>query len=130
MADPDSRQDDIEIYVRTKDNKAIAHWLASVFSHLDINANESHTQHGNAQLDSNTPSCDILLLNNAVKGFTCIWFKQNHTPWSNDVDCARSAWGSLHCEVRASLGSWAEGAEEDLFLRINADGESETSWRT
>ena len=68
------------------------------------------------------------MLENAVKGYTSLWFKQNHTPWDTDIDCARSAFDYLQREVRASTGAWSEGAEEDLFFCINNSGENTIEW--
>ena len=122
------RQQDIEIYIKGRACDDIKQWLGSIFEAIELNQQAGDSYSGNALLNQTSPACELLVLENAVKGFTSLWFKQNHTPWDSDIDCARSAYQYLHREVRATTGSWREGAEEDLFCRIDARGETTIDW--
>lgn len=121
---------DIEIYIKRPDLEQVTQWLATEFAVLQWQERNDQRLRGTAAVDEQSPSCDVLVLQNAVKGFASVWFKQNHTPWENDLDCARSAWAALGREIRASAGSWQAGAEEDLFYRIDGEGEVSVLWRT
>ena len=123
-----SKQDDIEIYIKGSDIAAIEKWLAGVFRTVKLGDNGNKVIHGELVLDEGVDHCDLLTIKNAVKGYTSVWFKQNHTPWDTDLDCARSAWRAMQQEIRASAGSWSEGAEPDLFHCINDSGESQLIW--
>jgi hypothetical protein len=125
-----SKQEDIEIYIKGSDIAAIGQWLTGVFSRVRLDDNGNKVIRGELALDENSGHCDLLVINNAVKGYTSVWFKQNHTPWDTDLDCARSAWQAMQQEIRASAGSWIEGAEPDLFHCLNATGESRLVWRS
>jgi hypothetical protein len=122
------RQSDIEVYIRGSDIAAIEAWLGTAFFAVALNKPLQPSIAGVARVNDGGPACDLLLVKNAVKGFTCIWFKQNHTPWDNDLACARSAFAHLQVEIRASAGDWSEGDADDLFVRINAEGESPIVW--
>jgi hypothetical protein len=122
------RQQDIEIYIRGSARGDIEQWLASIFEQLELQQQAGKNYGGNARLNQASPRCEFMLLENAVKGYTSLWFKKNHTPWDSDIDCARSAYQYLQREVRASTGSWSEGAEEDLFCRIDDSGETTIEW--
>ena len=125
-----SKQDDIEIYIKGSDIAAIEKWLAGVFRTVKLGDNGNKVIHGELVLDEGVDHCDLLTIKNAVKGYTSVWFKQNHTPWDTDLDCARSAWGAMQQEIRASAGSWSEGAQPDLFHCIDATGETILEWRS
>lgn len=126
------RQQDIEIYIKGPARSDIEQWLASNFDDLELQQqagnNSVNNYSGSAALNQASPRCELLLLENAVKGYTSLWFKQNHTPWDADIDCARSAFQYLQREVRASTGTWSEGAEEDLFFCIDNSGEYTIEW--
>ncbi len=124
------RQADIEIYVQCRDLAAILKWLETVFSAIEIEQSDGKRIAGSIQLDPNTGAADFLLLGKAAEDYSSVWFKQNLTPWDNDIDCGRAAFEALQREVRVSAGGWTEGDEDDLFLRINSDGESRFLWRT
>jgi hypothetical protein len=124
------RQADIEIYVHCRDLAAIVKWMDTVFSAIEIEQSSEKRIAGSIQLDANTDACDFLLLGKAAAGYSSVWFKQNLTPWDTDIDCGRAAFEALQREVRVSAGGWTEGDEDDLFVRINGDGESRFLWRT
>ncbi len=124
------RQDDIEIYVKGADPAVIKQWLAGVFQRVTLNHEGKKLLRGEVILNDDSKPCELLVIENAVKGYTSIWFKQNHTPWDTDIDCARSAWKAMGREVRANADGWSEGAEADLFHCIDESGESTVVWPT
>ncbi len=42
----------------------------------------------------------------------------------------RALFKALQREVRVSAGGWTESEEDDLFVRINGDGESRFLWHS
>ncbi len=124
------RQSDIEIYVHCRDLAAIVEWLEARFSVVDILQADEKSLKGVVQLDLQSEFCEFLLLPKAAGAYTSVWFKQNETPWSSDIDCGRDAFKYLQREVRVSAGAWAEGDEYDSFVRIRTDGESGFLWNS
>jgi hypothetical protein len=123
-------QTDIEIYIQGATLDDVEQWLSGVFEVLDLERQHAGTMRGSVALDESTERCELLVLEKAVKGFTSVWFKQNQTPWDDDLECARSAWHAMQRQVRACAGGWREGEEADLFHRIDSSGESTQPWRT
>lgn len=118
---------DIEIYVKQVKPAAIENWLRQ---HFDIVRHESkdHSHRLTLSSDDDT-TIECLMVENAVKGFTSIWFKSADTPWQTDRDCALDAATALDCEVRCSTGPWHEGSEDQgAWLQITDQGESRINW--
>jgi hypothetical protein len=93
---------DLEIYILKPDTDAIAHWLTKELGPLDEFSSDSEFQRWTFQ------GCLIVLTRKADGNFGSLWFKQNRTHWSSDLECARSAHSALNTEIRCAATGWSE----------------------
>jgi hypothetical protein len=105
------RYPDIEIYLMKAEPSAVKAWLKSVFGELQ----ERSAQLWQVQYQGQ--SMELFFDPKAEKNFASLWFKQNHTPWLTDLDCARAAHLALGVEVRCQASGWAE-----------EEGETDAGW--
>lgn len=123
-------QPDIEIYLLSCPTERIVSWLEQDFSVSDVARTNSLTH--KLELENKGKRIPVTILEQAAgKRFTSIWFDSEHTPWQNDMACARQAFQALHCEIRCNYQGWQEGEQEDpdLWWRINSNGEGPYVWR-
>lgn len=118
------RYPDIEIYLMKVDPKALTTWLAAVLDDF-----HEHT----AQLWQGSyagQKMEVLFDPKAEKNFASLWFKQNHTPWLTDLDCARAAHAALGCEVRCQASGWSEeeGETDAGWIKLIRGEEKPFSW--
>jgi hypothetical protein len=126
---------DVEIYIKDPDPEKILHWLGQVFDAVDLRGS---TDDKNAKKMTITATIgkeqvQCVFLRNAVKGnFASLWFRSAATPWTNDRDCATSAYQYLQTEIRCSTGTWqpTDNEDDETWLCFNSDGESTVSWKT
>lgn len=126
----ESKQTDIEIYVRNCPPARIVEWLQSEFSSvLPLTKITTHTFQTECTKDES--SCTVLIHEGAVgKHFTSVWFKQNKTPWFDDLACAKSAVFFLQTEVRCANGGWKEGEDETLsWWKLDEEGQALVAWQ-
>jgi hypothetical protein len=124
-------QPDIEIYVKGATVEELRSWLAQRFGALENEASRGAMQHFRAERDGSV--IPVRVMPGAVgKQWTSVWLDSPDTPWANDLACARDCFSFVGKEVRCATGSWQEDddADPDAFLRVNADGETEISWKT
>lgn len=124
------RQPDIEIYVHCRSLPTIVDWLETCFVVVEVRQTSEQQIAGQLRLEPNAEPCDFLLLQKAAGAYSSLWFKQNRTSWDTDIDCGRALFKALQREVRVSAGGWTESEEDDLFVRINGDGESRFLWHS
>ena len=117
---------DLEIYLLNPDAAAVSSWLATVFNTAaEVVSSSTGRTHWHIN------GMDVFLNDKAEKNFASLWFKQNSTPWNNDLDCGRAAFAALGYEVRCSDSGWQEGESEDAeggWIKINRNGEKPFSW--
>lgn len=120
---------DIEIYLQHTSRDAVIAWLAARFP---ASANTPPRPAGKKQwrlvLQDGEQQIPVLIIEEASPGFTSVWFNSPHTPWPDDMVCAREAHAHFHTEVRATAGSWQEGDDPDLWWRIDDQGEGLMQW--
>lgn len=114
---------DIEIYLMKASADDVLRWLKQHISPLK----EHSTEQGRHWVANNM---DIFFHEQAEKNFSSLWFKQNQTPWNNDLECARSAHHALGCEVRCTDSSWQEDAEHSQggWIKIIRGQEKAFTW--
>lgn len=121
---------DIEIYIKDASLEAIQFWLEQHFSEVSLRSMASgHGWIGSVEAENQR--IPVSIFNEAAgKRYSCLVFDTNHTPWQNDLDCARSAWQSLRTEIRCSAAGWQEGddVENERWWRLDERGEAEVSW--
>ncbi|ASP38321.1 hypothetical protein CHH28_06340 [Bacterioplanes sanyensis] len=119
---------DLEIYLLKPDSSAIEQWLKTCFPQLQT-LQQGERCHWRADTDQG--QMDIFLNPQAEKNFASLWFKQNRTPWANDLDCARQAHAALQIEVRCSAAGWQEGEQEDDsgWIKLIRGEEKPLVWR-
>ena len=57
-----------------------------------------------------------------------LWFKENKTPWDNDLQCARVLHAALNKEVRCSNAAWQEGDEGAAWTKLIRGEEKDLDW--
>lgn len=122
------RYPDIEIYIKGATPADIRGLLAA---HFSIDAESSNGTTTRFVLSPGDIEC-VVVENAGPGGFTSVWFKSPHTPWDDDLACARDAFAHLGLEVRCSGGSWHEGEAEDTgdtWHSISDRGERTVTWR-
>jgi len=108
---PCERHPDIEIYIKnTEPNKVIA-WLESLTSELLISKQDSSSMTLTLVFDTTTLQARIQQ-NVSGKAWSSLWFKENETPWDNDLDCAMLASQALATQVRCVKSGWSD--QEDI----------------
>jgi len=124
-------QPDIEIYVRDASIDDIRHWLEKRLGALQAEPSRGAMAHFRAERDGE--AIPVRIMPGAVaKNWTSVWLDSPDTPWANDLACARDCFSFLSLEVRCAVSSWHEDDEDDpdAFIRLNADGEKQISWKT
>jgi hypothetical protein len=123
-------QQDIEIYVLSVPTHKILSWLANHFTIL------SKPVDGIVPIQlvieyQNKPIEISICEGAGGKKFTSIWFDSADTPWKNDIECARSIYNELRCEVRCNASGWQEDSDSDpdQWWRINDYEEGPFIWR-
>lgn len=118
---------DIEIYIAAVTPEAVLDWLRERFPGAS-----APRPAGRKQWQLTLPHADrpvpVLVLQDAAPGYVSLWFDSPHTPWADDIACAREVFARFGTEVRATAGSWAEGDDPDLWWHIDAAGEGLVSW--
>lgn len=107
---------DIEIYIHKTDADAVQAWLESELKHPIQRLTQSHWlgRYQNQRLD-------IAFNPEVKKDFASLWFKQNATPWNNDLECAVAANAALDTEIRCSADGWEEEQDdsyEEVWLKV------------
>lgn len=120
---------DIEIYLQDTPADAVIAWLSQRFPATgDTRPRPAGRRQWRLALKHGDHVIPVLLIEEASPGFSSVWFDSPHTPWPDDIACAREAHDFFKTEVRATPGSWEEGDDPDLWWRINANGESTVHW--
>ncbi len=121
------RQPDIEIYLKDADHQAVAAWLTQALGPC------SDWQQKGQTLQCRAGDIPVTWLPKAVGKWHSLYLESDATPWADDLACAQAAYAALDVEVRCAPGSWDENESDeqaDQWLRINADGVQEITWRT
>lgn len=122
---------DLEIYVRDLQPGMISDWLTTHLESLNLPDTEpgGRPLKGKGQYKGHTVR--ISLYPGAFgKRYTSVVLEAETLPWDTDLDCARSAWGSVQTEIRCSQGEWQEGdpVEEEKWWRLDDRGEQLVVW--
>jgi len=118
-----TRYPDIEIYILNASADDLATWLSTVFEQVTPSNDGWHCLYQGKALDVQfTPKIQ--------KNFSSLWFKQNHTPWLTDLDCARAAHAALSAEVRCQDSSWQEeeGETNGGWIKLIRGEEKSFEW--
>lgn len=123
-------QPDIEIYLLSCKTRSILDWLDKQFTilHNPITQGTSTS----LTVGHNNNSIKVVILEEAAgKRFTSVWFDSSHTPWKDDLECAKQAFHDLDCEVRCNYNSWAEedDSDPDQWWCINHHKEGPFIWK-
>lgn len=115
---------DIEIYIMKADAESVQAWLNTVFDAVTASKN------GLWHCEYQGKSAEVQLTLQAEKNFASLWFKQNHTPWKTDLDCARAAHAALDVEVRCQASDWkeSEGVSNAGWVKLLRGEEKPFEW--
>lgn len=118
MASPD-----IEIYLHDTPATDVLAWLAARFPASNGKTRPAGKKQWRLSVRDGDQDIPVLVIEEASPGFTSVWFDSPHTPWADDISCAREAFTHFQREIRATPGSWAEGDDPDRWWHIQAHGE-------
>lgn len=124
----DQRHPDIEIYLKSCTITDIESWLSTLGDLTVAHSNEQTHQY---QLTIGKQSMDVMIHERvAGKAWCSLWFKSNHTSWSQDLACAQAASEALNAQVRCVAGGWSDGDDPDEYWKVE-NGNTETIiWRS
>ncbi|HHJ4328334.1 TPA: hypothetical protein ACQJWO_005648 [Klebsiella pneumoniae] len=121
------RQPDIEIYLKDVSQARVTSWLEQAMGPCTEWQACGQTQRCQAG------GISVVWLPRAVGSWHSLLLESAHTPWADDLACARAAHAALQVEVRCSPGGWSEDEDEaqaDCWLRVSAEGEQSFIWRS
>ena len=120
-------QPDIGIYLKHPAFDDIGTWLQT---HFDLTAVTPQGPGNLLDLSFNNQSLQCLIIERvAERGYASIWFKQNNSPWRNDLECAEEAHTVLEVETRCIVGGWHNSREErDAWYRLSKGEKSIVNW--
>ena len=120
---------DIEIYLKETPAAAILEWLHVRFPAEPAAAlRPAGKRQWRTEVEHEGKRIPVLLIEEAAPGFTTLWVNSAHTPWADDVACAREAHARFGTEIRATPGSWRDGDDPDAWWSIAAEGEKLIHW--
>ncbi|SFM16148.1 hypothetical protein [Marinobacter zhejiangensis] len=122
---------DLELYIRDLEPGQLVQWLSQHLDGLDLDDSGAGVAafKGTGYFKHAKVRVSVYPQANG-KRYTCVVLEGEELPWSQDLECARSAWRTLDNEVRCSPGGWKEGdsLEEDKWWRIDQRGEMLVVW--
>jgi len=124
----EQRHPDIEIYIKSRTLDEIEAWLGSLGT-LEKTTSQGLTHDYKLSLDGQTVP---LMIHEKVAGkaWLSLWFKENLTPWDQDLDCARAASEAMSTQIRCVASGWNDGDEPDEYWKVE-NGQQETIiWRS
>lgn len=113
---------DIEVYVLKAEANEVQAWLQTQFE--QVNEIKTSAKSTLWQVDD----IQVLFTLNSNKNFASLWFKQNKTPWNNDLECGRALHTALNKEVRCSNAAWQEGDEGPAWTKLIHGEEKDLDW--
>ena len=121
---------DVEIYVRHCSTERLLDWVASLFGEVTLTFQADDVAMTVYQCWVQGNEVRVMLIPGIEDGtFTCISFvPMQHTPWRNDVECARRAARELGSEVRCDPVAIKPMAGPPEFLRIVEGREDYVNW--
>ncbi|WP_119394375.1 hypothetical protein [Salinibius halmophilus] len=122
-------QPDIEIYLKATSHEQVIEWLEQKFGNVGDNPWAKLPKKGfGACVTWEGEPIKVMIIEKCAGNFTSVWFDSAHTPWQNDLACAREAVAFLQVEARVGAGGWHEGAELDAWIALRDGEEVEIEW--
>lgn len=124
----EQRHPDIEIYIKSRSLEEIEAWLQSLGS-LEKTSTQGLAHE--YQLAFDQQSVPVMVHEKvAGKAWLSLWFKENLTPWPQDLACAHAASEAMNTQIRCVAGGWNDGDEPDEYWKVE-NGQQETIvWRS
>lgn len=113
---------DIEVYALKPEASEVYDWLCIHFKNVEEKKSSAKSVLWLAD------GVEVLFTQNSNKNFASIWFKENKTPWNNDLECGRSLHSALGKEVRCSNAAWQEGEEGAAWTKLIRNEEKDLDW--
>lgn len=123
MADQ-THENDLEIYILKPDPAAIESWLTGALGSLEKSTSDADFHRWTFE------DCLIVLTRKADGNFGSLWFKQNPTHWTSDLECARSAHSALNTEIRCAATVWSEqqSSSSPNWIKLTRGEEKPFHW--
>lgn len=121
------RQPDIEIYLKDADHTAVSEWLNKAIGPV------TQWQQRGQTFKCTAAGIPVTWVPKAVGRWSSLLLESDQTPWADDLSCAKEAFSALGCQIRCAVGGWQEDdaeGDDDLWLKVDAEGVSEITWRT
>ena len=121
------RYPDLEIYIKAPELDLVADAITAMLGAVSWSKTPSLYQ-GLAITDQGNSA--VILQSRAYKAFTSIWLKANISTWDTDLDFALALSAKLPSEIRCSIDSWQEQADDapDLWWRILDGVQKQVQW--
>lgn len=113
---------DIEVYALKAEADEVCAWLKTQFSQVE------EIKASSKMVLWRVDGVEVLFTFNSNKNFASVWFKQNKTPWNNDLECGRSLHSAIEKEVRCSNAAWQEGEEGAAWTKLIRGEEKDLDW--
>lgn len=113
---------DIEVYLLKAEASEIHDWLCTQFSQVEEKKTTAKT------VLWSVDGFEVLFTLNSNKNFASLWFKENKTPWNNDLECGRTLHVALGKEVRCSNAAWQETDEGPAWTKLIHGEEKDFDW--
>ena len=127
--DNNSRQPDIEVYIKDSSIDEIISWLKATFEAITLPSKLDTASINVICKHQNTDIPLTIYTGAAGKLYTSLWFQSAHTPWVSDLDCATALAESLDKEVRCATNSWEESQDADNeWWKVTKDNKTKVNW--
>ena len=124
---------DIEIYVANMSASMAVEWLTQVLDQATPAPKKKGMPKNATLLNAlwQQHRFSIMIMEDAVKGYTSLWFDSAILPWPNDTECAKQAAAYFNKGVRVTAGGWEDNADPDAWIDVSPRGELTTIiWKT
>ena len=124
-----TRHPDLEIYIKNRSVAEIQAWLAQHASELSLVSTKGLIHTYKLEVGD---ACSEVLIHEKVAGkaWVSLWFKENITPWPQDLDCAHVAAKEMDTQIRCIASGWDDGDDPDEFWKVENGEQEKIQWRT
>ncbi len=124
---------DVEIYVANINTEAAQKWLNSVFQVVAVMPKRKGMPKNatSFKVSWERNEFTVMVFEQAVKGYTSLWFDSPRLPWNNDSECATQAAAFYNKGVRVTAGGWEDTADPDAWIEVSPNGDvKQLIWKT
>ncbi|MCV6589785.1 MAG: hypothetical protein OIF57_12240 [Marinobacterium sp.] len=124
----EQRHPDIEIYIKSRSVEQIETWLGTLGDVTRLNS-KGLTHDYTVLMDGQLVPV-MLHEKVAGKAWLSLWFKENLTPWAQDLGCAHAAATAMETQIRCVAAGWNDGDEPDEYWKVENGQQEKIIWRS